>query len=117
MGIVWACLRRAVPIVFAAALAGAALAASPTLDSVKARGALTCGVNEGLPGFASVDEHGAWSGFDVDFCRALAAAILGDPNKVKLMPLSADARFQALKDGKIDVLSRSSTWTIGRETS
>ncbi|MBV8103377.1 MAG: amino acid ABC transporter substrate-binding protein [Hyphomicrobiales bacterium] len=93
-----------------------ALAAAQTLKDVKARGALICGVNEGLPGFSAVDERGAWSGFDVDFCRAIAAAIFGDPNKVRLVPLSADARFQALKDGKIDVLSRNSTWTMGRET-
>jgi general L-amino acid transport system substrate-binding protein len=87
-----------------------------TLKDVRARGALVCGVNEGLPGFSYVDERGAWSGFDVDFCRAIAAAIFGDPNKVRMAPLSADARFQALKDGKIDVLSRNSTWTMGRET-
>jgi general L-amino acid transport system substrate-binding protein len=96
--------------------AGAAFAAPQTLDQLKTRGFLICGVNEGLPGFAAVDERGAWSGFDVDFCRALAAAVFGDANKVKLMPLSADARFQALKDGKIDVLSRNSTWTMARET-
>ena len=95
---------------------GAAWASSPTLDAVKARGSLVCGVNEGLPGFSFVDERGAWSGFDVDFCRAVAAAIFGDPNRVKLVPLSADARFQALADGKIDLLSRNSTWTMGRET-
>ncbi len=95
---------------------GAALSSSPTLDQVKTRGALICGVNEGLPGFSFVDERGMWSGFDVDFCRALAAAIFGDPTKVRLVPLSADAQFQALKDGKIDVLSRNSTWTMGRET-
>ena len=83
---------------------------------IKARGALLCGVNEGLPGFSFVDERGVWTGFDVDFCRALAAAIFGDPGKVKLVPASADARFQALKDGKIDVLSRNSTWTMSRET-
>jgi general L-amino acid transport system substrate-binding protein len=97
-------------------LGAPAPASSQTLDAVKARGALVCGVNEGLPGFSAVDERGAWSGFDVDFCRALAAAIFGDPNKVRLVPLSADARFQALKEGKIDVLSRNSTWTMGRET-
>jgi general L-amino acid transport system substrate-binding protein len=91
-------------------------ASSSTLSEVKARGSLICGVNEGLPGFSNVDERGAWSGFDVDFCRAIAAAIFGDPNKVQLVPLTADARFQALKDGKIDVLSRNSTWTMGRET-
>lgn len=95
---------------------GAAFAASPTLLAVKARGALVCGVNEGLPGFSYVDERGAWRGFDVDFCRAVAAAIFGDPNKVRLVPLSADARFQALADGKIDILSRNSTWTMKRET-
>ena len=100
------------------AMAGLACAgpASPTLTAVKARGSLVCGVNEGLPGFANVDERGIWTGFDVDFCRAIAAAIFGDPKKVKLVPLSADARFQALREGKIDVLARNSTWTMGRET-
>ena len=93
-----------------------AAAASPTLTAVKARGSLVCGVNEGLPGFSNVDERGMWTGFDVDFCRAIAAAIFGDPKKLKLVPLSADARFQALRDGKIDVLARNSTWTMGRET-
>jgi general L-amino acid transport system substrate-binding protein len=89
---------------------------SPTLTTVRARGALVCGVNEGLPGFSNIDAGGAWTGFDVDFCRAIAAAIFGDPRKVKLVPLSADARFQALQNGKIDVLARNSTWTMGRET-
>jgi len=89
---------------------------SPTLTAIKARGALACGVNEGLPGFSYLDERGIWTGFDVDFCRAIAAAIFGDPKKVKLVSLTADARFQALRDGKIDVLSRNSTWTMGRET-
>jgi general L-amino acid transport system substrate-binding protein len=91
-------------------------ASSPTLAAVKARGSLVCGVNEGLPGFSYLDERGVWTGFDVDFCRAIAAAIFGDPKKAKLVPLSADARFQALRDGKIDVLSRNSTWTMGRES-
>jgi general L-amino acid transport system substrate-binding protein len=88
---------------------------SPTLTAIKARGSLVCGVNEGLPGFSNVDERGVWTGFDVDFCRAIAAAVFGDPKKVKLAPFSADARFQALRDGKIDVLARNSTWTMGRE--
>ncbi len=92
-----------------------AFASSPTLTEVRMRGQLVCGVNEGLPGFSFVDQRGIWTGFDVDFCRAIAAAIFGDPNKVKLVPLSADARFQALRDHKIDVLSRNSTWTMGRE--
>jgi general L-amino acid transport system substrate-binding protein len=88
---------------------------SQTLAEVKARGLLSCGVNEGLPGFSFVDDRGIWTGFDVDFCRAIAAAIFGDPTKVQLIPLSADARFQALRDRKIDVLSRNSTWTMSRE--
>jgi general L-amino acid transport system substrate-binding protein len=93
----------------------ASLAPAQTLQAVKARGALLCGVNEGLPGFANLDQSGQWTGFDVDFCRALAAAIFGDPSHIRLVPLTAEARFQALKDGKIDVLSRNSTWTMGRE--
>ena len=106
-----------------AALAAAALmlvgfgASAQTLAAVRARGALQCGVNEGLPGFSNVDERGQWSGFDVDFCRAVAAAIFGDANHLRLVALTAEARFQALKDGKIDVLSRNSTWTMGREVS
>ncbi len=112
-----AVLRWIVTTVLLVTAVGApAFGSSQTLSAVRARGALVCGVNEGLPGFSYVDERGAWSGFDVDFCRAVAAAIFGDPNKVRLVPLSADARFQALKDGKIDVLSRNSTWTMGRET-
>jgi general L-amino acid transport system substrate-binding protein len=106
-------LRAALAAIALAVVASGA--SSQTLAAVKARGALVCGVNEGLPGFSYVDERGQWSGFDVDFCRAIAAAIFNDPNKVRLVPLSAEARFQALKDGKIDVLSRNSTWTIGRE--
>ncbi len=115
-------LGRATPrwaiAAYVLAMAGVAWAvpASPTLTAVKARGSLVCGVNEGLPGFANIDERGIWTGFDVDFCRAIAAAIFGDPKKVKLVPLSADARFQALPEGKIDVLARNSTWTMGRET-
>ena len=79
---------------------GPAFGSSQTLAQVKTRGSLVCGVNEGLPGFSFVDERGVWSGFDVDFCRALAAAVFGDAGKVKLVPLSADARFQALRDGE-----------------
>src|SRR5208283_3402049 len=105
----------AATVMFVIAAGAPALASAQTLKDVKARGALVCGVNEGLPGFSYMDERGQWSGFDVDFCRAIAAAIFNDANKVRLVPLSAEARFQALKDGKIDVLSRNSTWTIGRE--
>ena len=107
--------RPAVAALLAAALLAPSGAGAATLDEVKARGTLACGVNEGLPGFAAKDEAGAWSGFDVDFCRAVAAAVLGDPAKVAYVPLSADARFEALRKGEIDVLSRNSTWTLGRE--
>ncbi|NKB54308.1 MAG: transporter substrate-binding domain-containing protein [Rhizobiaceae bacterium] len=96
-------------------MSGATLAGAATLDDVKARGVLNCGVNEGLQGFAKNTNDG-WQGFDVDFCRAVAAAIFGDDKKVVYLPLSADARFEAFGSGKIDVLSRNSTWTLGRET-
>jgi general L-amino acid transport system substrate-binding protein len=102
-----------------AALVGAGLACGAaeagTLDKIKARGAISCGVSTGLPGFSDRDAKGAWSGFDVDFCRALAAAVFNDPAKVTYVPLVADERFEALTSGKIDVLSRNSTWTIERE--
>jgi general L-amino acid transport system substrate-binding protein len=88
-----------------------------TLDTVRQRGSLACGVNQGLPGFADRDAQGNWIGFDVDFCRAVAAAIFDDPKKVVFAPLSASERFDALRDGKIDVLSRNSTWTLDREAS
>lgn len=86
-----------------------------TLDAVKAKGRLTCGVSTGLPGFSEKDGKGRWSGFDVDFCRALAAAVLGDPDKVDFSPLNAAERFEALQTAKIDVLSRNSSWTLERE--
>ncbi len=85
-----------------------------TLEEVKQRGRLACGVNEGLPGFAAMN-GGKWEGFDVDFCRAVAAAVLQDDGKVDYVPLSAEDRFEALAAGKIDLLSRNSTWTLGRE--
>lgn len=103
--------------VAAAALAFAAVgtARADTLKTVQDRGKLVCGVSQGIAGFSIKDDKGAWSGFDVDFCRALAAAIFNDPGKVDFVPLSAAERFDALKDKKIDVLSRNSTWTMGRE--
>jgi general L-amino acid transport system substrate-binding protein len=96
--------------------ASTAPAAEATLDAVKTRGHLICGVNPGLLGFAAPDQSGKWAGFDVDFCRAVAAAIFGDPERIDYVPLSADQRFDALKAGKVDILSRNSTWTMGRET-
>jgi general L-amino acid transport system substrate-binding protein len=99
----------------AAALLTASVASAGTLDTVKQRGALACGVSTGLPGFSDRDDKGAWSGFDVDYCRALAAAVFDDPAKVNYLPLNAAERFEALQSGKIDVLSRNSSWTIERE--
>ena len=99
-----------------AALAGLALPVSAgTLDTVKQRGTLQCGVSEGVTGFSDKDAQGNWRGFDVDFCRAVAAAVLGDAGKVAFTPLSASQRFDALKGGKVDLLARNSTWTLGRE--
>jgi general L-amino acid transport system substrate-binding protein len=110
-------MRKMIPIVlgFAAALAFGAGAEGQTLKTVQDRGSLICGVNPSLEGFASKDPNGQWSGFDVDFCRAVAAAIFNDPSKVQYVPLSASDRFDALKNKQIDVLSRNSTWTMGRE--
>jgi general L-amino acid transport system substrate-binding protein len=97
------------------ALLATSLAHAGTLDDIRARGRLICGVSDGLPGFSDRDAGGAWHGFDVDFCRAVAAAALGDGAKVDFVPLTAVDRFNALKAGKIDILSRNSTWTMSRD--
>ncbi len=94
----------------------AGIASAATLDDVKARGELNCGVNTGLVGFAAPDANGNWSGFDVAVCKAVAAAVLGDPAKVKYVPTTGQTRFTALSSGEIDVLSRNSTWTFSRDT-
>lgn len=91
--------------------------AGEVLDRVKAKGFVQCGVSQGLPGFSNTDEKGNWSGLDVDFCRAVAAAVFGDASKVKFTPLSAKERFTALQSGEIDMLSRNTTWTQSRDTS
>ncbi|MDE3028964.1 MAG: amino acid ABC transporter substrate-binding protein, partial [Paracoccaceae bacterium] len=93
----------------------ASYASASTLDDVKARGVLNCGVNTGLVGFAAPDANGNWSGFDVAICKAVAAAVLGDPNKVKYVPTTGETRFTALASGEIDMLARNSTWTFKRE--
>jgi len=85
------------------------------LDTVKERGYLICGVNAGLPGFASEDAEGNWSGLDVDFCRAVSAAVFGDADKVEYLGLNAAQRFPTLASGSIDILSRNTTWTISRD--
>lgn len=102
-------------VVAAFSLFGAA-ASAQTLKSAKERGELVCGVSQGIAGFSIADDKGAWTGFDVDICRAVAAATLGDPGKVRFVPLSAAERFQALRDRKVDLLARNSTWTLSRET-
>lgn len=95
---------------------GSAMAAT-TLESVKDRGHLQCGVTSGLPGFSQPDDKGNWTGIDVDTCRAVAAAIFGDGSKVQFTPLTAKERFTALQSGEIDVLSRNTTWTLTRDAS
>lgn len=91
--------------------------AGKTLDSIRARGQIVCGVNTGLAGFAMADSSGKWSGFDVDICRALAAAVLGDGQKVRYVPLDVPQRFTALQSGEVDVLSRNSTFSLARDAS
>ncbi len=103
---------------FAATIAFAGTAAqAATLDNVKQKGFLQCGANTGLAGFGQPDAQGNWTGLDVEFCRAIAAAIFDDPTKVKFVPLSAKDRFTALQSGEVDVLVRNSTWTMSRDTS
>ena len=101
-----------------AALAmGASAVSAQTLNQVKQRGVLQCGSNTGLAGFGQPDAQGNWTGLDVDFCRAVAAAIFNDPAKVKFVPLSAKDRFTALQSGEVDLLVRNTTWTMSRDTS
>ena len=89
--------------------------AGPTLDRVRAQDRVVCGVSQGLPGFSNPDDKGKWSGIDVDICRAVAAATLGDAAKVKYIPLSGKQRFTALQSGELDMLSRNTTWTLTRD--
>lgn len=95
---------------------GASAASAATLDDVKAKGFVQCGVNTGLAGFASPDASGNWTGFDVDYCKAIAAAVFADATKVKYTPTTAQSRFTALQSGEVDVLVRNTTWTISRDT-
>ncbi|MCY4478674.1 MAG: amino acid ABC transporter substrate-binding protein [Rhodospirillales bacterium] len=98
-------------LLFAAALPGQAA----TLDDVRADDRLRCGINPGLPGFSHTDDTGRWSGFETAYCRALAAAVLGDPNKVSFVTLTGKTRFPALASGEVDILSRNTTWTFSRD--
>ncbi len=94
----------------------AGMASAATLDDVKARGELSCGVNAGLVGFAAPDANGNWAGFDVSLCRAIAAAVLGDGQKVRFVPTTTETRFTALASGEVDVLTRNTTYTFSRDT-
>ena len=96
-------------------VAGAIPAQAATLDDVKAAGTLKCGINTGLPGFAFTDDDGNWTGFDVAYCKALAAAVLGDSGKISYVNLTGKNRFPALSSGEVDVLSRNTTWTLSRD--
>jgi general L-amino acid transport system substrate-binding protein len=110
--------RNLIAIVCAGALAlvGSNVTAQ-TLNTVKARGILNCGSNIGLAGFGIPDSQGKWTGFDVDFCRAVAAAVFNDPSKVKFIPTTGQNRFTALQSGDVDVLARNTTWSLARDTS
>jgi len=111
-----------IPFLTAIALLASLLGATPafagkTLDAIKARGQLVCGVSTGVPGFSAADSSGTWTGMDVDICRAIAAATLGDADKVKYVPLVSQARFSALQSGEVDLLSRNTTFTLTRDAS
>jgi general L-amino acid transport system substrate-binding protein len=105
----------AVALATVATLVSAPAFAGKTLDAIKARGQIVCGVNTGLAGFSAADSSGKWTGLDVDVCRAIAAATLGDAEKVKYVPLNAQQRFTALQSGEVDVLSRNTTFTLNRD--
>jgi len=111
--------RLAAPLLALAALLLTPFSAhaGKTLDAVKARGEVVCGVNTSAPGFSAADSQGRWQGLDVDTCRAVAAAVLGDAGKVKFVPLNSQQRFAALQAGEIDVLSRNTTWSLTRDAS
>jgi general L-amino acid transport system substrate-binding protein len=112
-------MRRIITTVaILAVLVGLAVAGADagTLDDVKKRGFIRCGVSQGLPGFSNPDARGEWTGIDVDVCRAIAAAVFNDPSKVKYVGTSAKERFTALQSGEVDLLSRNTTWTLVRDT-
>ncbi len=112
-------LKKALTILgtVAVAAAFAPAHAGKTLDNIKSKGQIVCGVNTGLAGFSQADSSGNWSGLDVDACKALAAAVLGDASKVKYVPLTAQQRFTALQSGEVDILARNTTFTLTRDAS
>ena len=109
-------LSIALGLSLVATAASAQTTVSPTLDAVKAKGFIQCGVTGGVPGFSAPDANNNWTGLEVDYCRALAAAIFNDPSAVRYSSLTSQERFTALSAGEIDVLSRTTTWTMSRDT-
>ncbi len=111
-------MKKSVKLLSAVAAAAlvSTVANAGTIEDVKAKGFLQCGVSQGVPGFSNPDANDNWTGIDVDVCRAVAAAVLGDATKVKFSPLTAKERFTALQSGEIDMLSRNTTWTATRDT-
>ncbi|WP_326544254.1 amino acid ABC transporter substrate-binding protein [Pseudorhodoferax sp.] len=107
----------ALPLLLSLALASTSAQAGKTLDAVKARGTVKCGVTNGVAGFSAPDTQGNWSGLDVDSCRAIAAAVLGDPKKAEFVPLNSQQRFAALQAGEVDILTRNTTWNLTRDAS
>lgn len=110
-------LLPVITAVILGAVAAVPASAGPVLDKIKSRGHLLCGVNTSAPGFSSADSQGKWRGLDVNVCRAVAAAVLGDSEKVKYVPLSSPQRFTALQSGEIDLLARNTTWNMTRDAS
>lgn len=111
---------KLLPVIAVAAMSAAAAApasAGAVLDNIKSRGHLLCGVNTSAPGFSSADSQGKWRGLDVNVCRAVAAAVLGDSEKVKYVPLASPQRFTALQSGEVDILARNTTWNMTRDAS
>ena len=104
-------------LIILAAVLSAPAAAQSTLDAVRAKGYVQCGVSTGIAGFSAPDSKGVWHGIDIDMCRAVAAAVFGDANKVRYTALTTQQRFTALQSGEVDLLARNSTWTISRDTS
>jgi general L-amino acid transport system substrate-binding protein len=109
-------LKAAIAATIALAAWSGAAEAGATLDAIKQRSQIICGVNTGLGGFAIADSTGKWVGLDVDVCRAISAALLGSPDKIKFVPLNTQQRFTALQSGEVDILSRNTTWTLQRDT-
>lgn len=111
--------KKIIPLALAGTLAlfGSAAHAGKTLDAVKSRGQVLCGVSTGVAGFSAADSQGVWTGLDVDLCKAIAAAVLSDASKVKFVPLTPLQRFTALQSGEVDILARNTTWSLSRDAS